>query len=404
MKLACVIHRFGPDIAGGSEGHCRAVAQRLADRHDVTILTSCAHDHVTWRNEFPPGPSMLGPLHVIRFPSVRQRSLTRFAEISNTVFAGGASEAEQEEWFRENGPEVPALVDYLREHGASFDRILFWAYRYYHAFFGLPVVAERAILVPTAEEDPAIRLNVLDRFFQLPAGFVFMTPEERDLVASQVRQPLAPSCIIGCGLDPPPAVGNDLAAIGVTQPYALYLGRIDPNKGCRTLIRHMQKFHAQAPPALRRVPLVLAGPASMPLPEHPLIVRTGHVAERTRDSLLAHAAALIVPSTFESLSMVLLEAWNHGIPALVNAHCAVLKGQALRSDGALYYRDAMEFERGLTLLLERPDVAARLGSQGRAYVDREYRWPRVMGTLEAFLESLAAPTGTGRAAASSARA
>ena len=404
MKLACVIHRFGPDIAGGSEGHCRAVAQRLADRHDVTILTSCARDHVTWRNEFPPGPSMLGPLHVIRFPSVRQRSLTRFAETSKTVFAGGATEAEEEQWFRDNGPEVPALVDYLREHGDSFDRILFWAYRYYHAFFGLPVVAKRAILVPTAEEDPTIDLDVLSRFFRLPAGFIFMTPEERDLVASRVPQPLAPSCIIGCGLDPPPAVGNDLAVIGVTQPYALYLGRIDPNKGCRTLIRHMQQFHAEAPPALRRVPLVLAGPATMPLPDHPLIVPTGHVSERTRDSLLAHAAALIVPSPFESLSMVLLEAWNHGVPALVNAHCAVLKGQALRSDGALYYRDAMEFARGLTLLLERPDVAAQLGSQGRAYVDREYRWPRVMDTLEAFLESLAAPTGTGRAAASSGRA
>ncbi len=404
MKLGCVIHRFGPDIAGGSEGHCRAVAQHLADRHDITILTSCARDHLTWSNAYPPGPSALGRLQVVRFPSVRQRSLARFAEISDRAFAGVASEAEQEQWFRENGPEVPALVDYLREHGASFDLILFWAYRYYHAFFGLPLVAKRAILVPTAEEDPTIHLDVLSRFFQLPAGFVFMTPEERELVASRLQQPLAPSCTIGCGIDPPAAVGNDLAALGVAPPYALYLGRIDPNKGCRTLIRHMQQFHAQAPPALRQVPLVLAGPASMPLPEHPLIVTTGHVSESARDALLAHASALIVPSPFESLSMVLLEAWNYGVPALVNAHCAVLKGQALRADGALYYRDAAEFVRGLTLLLERPDVAAQLGSQGRAYVDREYRWPRVMDTLEAFLESLAAPTGTARAAASSGRA
>ena len=55
MKLACVVHRFGPDIAGGSEAHCRHVAEHLAAEHDVTILTSCARDHVSWRNEYPEG-------------------------------------------------------------------------------------------------------------------------------------------------------------------------------------------------------------------------------------------------------------------------------------------------------------------------------------------------------------
>ncbi|HYM23714.1 MAG TPA: hypothetical protein VEU08_10905, partial [Vicinamibacterales bacterium] len=82
MKLACVVHRFGAGIAGGSEGHCRAIAERLAERHDVTVLTSCARDHVTWRNEFPAGESASGRLRVVRFPSVRQRSLPRFASIS----------------------------------------------------------------------------------------------------------------------------------------------------------------------------------------------------------------------------------------------------------------------------------------------------------------------------------
>src|SRR5436853_449002 len=28
MKLACVVHRFGADLAGGSEGHCRLIADR----------------------------------------------------------------------------------------------------------------------------------------------------------------------------------------------------------------------------------------------------------------------------------------------------------------------------------------------------------------------------------------
>ena len=60
MKLACVVHRFGADIAGGSEGHCRLIAEHLAARHDVTVVTTTAHDHITWANHYPAGESTLG--------------------------------------------------------------------------------------------------------------------------------------------------------------------------------------------------------------------------------------------------------------------------------------------------------------------------------------------------------
>ena len=105
-----------------------------------------------------------------------------------------------------------------------------------------------------------------------------------------------------------------------------------------------------------------------------------------REALLAHAAALIVPSPYESLSMVLLEAWNHGVPALVNARCRVLRGQVLRADGGLYYRDNAEFDAALNYLLAHPETARQLGAQGLAYVNREYRWPTVMAKLEQFLD------------------
>ena len=82
MKLACVVHRFGADIAGGSEAHCRHVAEHLAAEHDVTILTSCARDHISWRNEYTPGESTLGRLAILRFPVARQRSMQRFAAVS----------------------------------------------------------------------------------------------------------------------------------------------------------------------------------------------------------------------------------------------------------------------------------------------------------------------------------
>src|SRR5262249_21029108 len=142
MKLACVIHRFGPQMTGGSEAHCLAIATQLAARgHDVEVLTSCATNYVTWANALSPGESREGALRVRRFPVARPRHLNRFRDISDWVFTERATEAEQESWFRENGPDMPALLDYLRTEGRNYDRVLFWSYRYYPAFFGLPIVA-----------------------------------------------------------------------------------------------------------------------------------------------------------------------------------------------------------------------------------------------------------------------
>ena len=386
MKLACVVHRFGPDIAGGSEAHCRHVAQHLAAEHDVTILTSCATDHISWRNAHAPGASRLGALTVLRFPTARQRSLHRFADVSELAFSGEASDDEQENWFRENGPDVPGLVDHLRAHGREYDAVLFWAFRYAEVYFGLPLVAERAILVPTAEEDPVIRMSILDRFFALPAGYIFLTPEEQELVERRMSTKMPACATIGSGLEPArPQSAIDLRSLGVREPFILYLGRIDPNKGCADLLQHFMRYKAeQGGP----VQLVMAGPASMPLPDHADIRYLGFVDEPTRDALLQQAVLLAVPSRFESLSLVLLEAWNHGLPAVVNGHCAVLKGQALRADGALCYRNHDEFSRCIDVLLQRRDLARALGAQGLAYVNREYRWPTVIAKVDALLQQV----------------
>jgi glycosyltransferase involved in cell wall biosynthesis len=386
MKLACVIHRFGADIAGGSESHCRVVAEHLAAGHDVTILTTCAKDHVTWKNHYPRGESQIGRLRVLRFPVARPRDLHRFMDISDLVFADRASPAEQEQWFRENGPDTPELLDHLRRHGADYDRLLFWSYRYYHSYFGVPLVAARAVLVPTAEEDPLIRVDALDQLFALPAGCVYLTPEEAELVKGRVPA-RTPSAIIGCGLDPvtrPPDVSR-LADLGIEDPFVLYLGRIDPNKGCDFLMRNFLRYVGLG----RRIQLVMAGPSSMEVPAHASIRALGFVEDELREALLARARVLVMPSPFESLSMVLLEAWNHAIPVLVNARCRVTRGQTVRADGGLYFRNVAEFEAALDFLLTHDDTRRCLGAQGLAYVDREYRWPTVMTKLEGLLRETA---------------
>jgi len=386
MKLACVVQRYGLDVVGGSESHCRSIAERLAAHHDVTVLTSCATDYLSWKNTYAAGTTNVGPVRVVRFPVERTRRLHDFAELNNIVASGRATPEDEDAWFLENGPIVPGLLDHLNAHGGDYDRVLFWTYRYYPSFFGVPLVRDRAILVPTAEEDPVIWLHALSAFFTLPRGYVFLTPEEDELVRGRAGAALPPSCVIGTGLEPAAPRNNSatLASIGVRDPFVLYLGRVDPNKGCETLLRYFQEFVEREGP---RVQLVLAGPVFMPVPSHPSILSLGFVDEATRAALLDSALALMVPSPYESLCIALLEGWNHGLPALVNGRCRVLKGQVLRANGGLFYGNEMEFSAGLRELLDQPAMARQIGQQGLAYVDRHYRWPTVMQTLETFLSA-----------------
>lgn len=175
-----------------------------------------------------------------------------------------------------------------------------------------------------------------------------------------------------------------LDRLDIPSKYLLYLGRVDRNKGCDALLENFQEYASTR----EDVTLVLAGPAKMQVPAHPRIRALGYVPDEVREALLAHARALVVPSWYESLSIVLLEAWNHAVPALVNGRCGVLAGQVTRANGGLYYMYPTEFDEAAEYLLTRPEERDALGRQGLAYVEREYRWPTVLARVEALLQEV----------------
>ena len=290
---------------------------------------------------------------------------------------------------------MPALLEYLEKHGHEYDRVMFWAFRYYHAWFGIPLVADRAVLVPTAEDDDLIRTaTVLGPFFARPRSYLFLTPEERELVAARCEGHLPSSEVIGAGLDPAPdadrageAARAMLAAqIDVRPPFLLYLGRVEKNKGCDTLIAHYQAYQeAEIAAGREPIPLVMAGPVKMAIPEVPRLKVLGFVSDEVRDALLREALALVMPSPFESLNIAVLEAWNVGTPVLVNGRCRPLLGQTRRADGGLIYERRDDFIEALRFFVNNPAAARQFGAQGQQYVDREYRWPVVMSKVEALL-------------------
>ena len=113
-----------------------------------------------------------------------------------------------------------------------------------------------------------------------------------------------------------------------------------------------------------RLQLVLIGKSLLPIPKHPRIHHLGFLDDRQKFDAMAAADVLIMPSYFESLSMVALEAWALGKPVLANGRCDVLKGQAIRSNAGLYYENVREFAEALDAIVSKPSLPQTLGRNG----------------------------------------
>lgn len=388
MKLCFVVQRCGAEVTGGAEAHCRALARRLARRHQVEVVSTCALDYRTWANHYPPGRAEVDGLPVTRFPTERPRDARRFALYSDIVFRDFHTPEDELVWLEENGPLSPALLRALPAR-SDVDLFVFYSYRYHTTCHGLPTVAPRAVLVPTAEDDEALRLGCFRELLRAPRGLVFLTPEERDLVQAASGDAQVPSVVVGSGVDlrPENVRPEARARFELPERYVVYVGRIEAAKGVDALVDYWLRLATEWPD----LPLLaLAGQATIDLPAHPKLRPLGIVSDDEKAALIAGADLLLLPSALESLSISVLEAWALGRPVLVNAACRVLEGQCRRSQGGLYYRGLAEFAPALRLLLDDAELRQGLGLNGQDYVRREYDWDVVESRANDFLDGLAA--------------
>lgn len=389
MRLAFVVQRFGMEIRGGAELHCRWIAERLSAHHDVEVFTTCAYEYLLWKNHYPEGTEEINGIPVHRFPVERQRNLDRFSDISHHVFHQGQSEEDELLWVEENGPYSPALVEAIEREESRFDFVFFFCYRYYTSYHGVKALGRKAILVPTAEEDEAVHLGVFARMFGLPRAMVHNSVEEQELIHRVTGGRAAPGEVVGVGVKIPENVGpagDFRRKHGLDAPFLLYIGRIDWNKGCDQLFEYFIS-HSRIRHLFAR--LVLIGTPVLQIPQHPDIIHLGGVDDREKYQALDACSMLVVPSRYESLCMVVLEAWGRNRPVLVNGRCPVLEGQVRRADGGLSYRNFEEFSHAINLFLERPALGRTLGRQGNAYYLANYTWDRVIGQYESLLRDLA---------------
>ena len=389
MKLAVVVQRYGLAINGGAELHARYVAEGLARHVEVEVLSTCATDYVTWRNDVPPGDEILNGVRVRRFRVSQERNPKTFGRLSERVFTRDHSIADELEWLDEEGPRSPALVSHLA--AADYDYCFFFSARYYHAYHGVRACPSRAILVPTAERDPAVALALFAPIFRGVRALMYNSPEERAMIQGVSHNEAVPSVVVGIGSEVPtsPDAERFRRKFGVREPFAIYVGRIDENKGCAQLF---ENFAAYRHGGGGRLSLVLVGNSILPIPDDARIRHVGFLDDADKFDAMAAADVLIMPSYFESLSMVALEAWALGRPVLANGRCDVLKGQCLRSNAGLYYDSREEFVEALRAIERNSWLSADLGANGRQFYRQHYDWPVVERTYLEMLDRLGKET------------
>ena len=373
-RVAFVVQRCGRDVNGGAELHCRLIAERMRRHWDIEILTTCALDYMTWADHYPEGLDETAGLRIRRFRVDRPRDVETFNALSAELHRSSfdATLEQQEAWMRAQRPDSTALLDHIKAVRNDFDLFIFFGYLYAQTYFGLPAVADKAILLPLAHDEWTIRLSMWDRFFESPVRFIFNSEEELAFLKRRFPRAGLAGEIVGIGLTPPAEKLDPWrfrAATGIFQPYLLYVGRIDPSKGCDTLFEWYLRARRTA-----AIPhkLVLMGKPVMPIPVHPDIIPLGFVDDAFKFDALAGCDWLLMPSEFESLSFAVLEAWSAGRPVLVNGSCEVLAGNCRRSNGGLPIASYHEW---LSALLRiSPGEKTALGQNGRCYVRTRYTW------------------------------
>jgi len=418
VKIAFIVQRYGTEILGGSEYHCRLVAERLSETHTVEVLTTCAKEYTTWENAYPEGKDRVRGVTVRRFANSETRNLIEFNSFSDWIFTNPHTSEDEQNWLKQQGPWCPALIEFLEQEHRSYDALIFFTYLYAPTVMGLSIAPRKSILVPTAHDEPAIRLDIYKKVFSLPAAIAYNTSVEQGFL----RQRFTPSAkiqqIVGCGVDLPPEMNlsienhtqntknsDELVAGAINSesrpeddhqvargglfrrrhrffgPFALYGGRIDPGKGCEELIEYFSTYSKEQGDAT----LALMGVKLMPIPNEPFIRFAGMLPETERLEALEAANVVLVPSPYESLSLLALESFAVGTPILANARSDVLMDHCQRSNAGLYYENREEFVECLKLLMNNSDLRTKMGQNGQDYVRLNYSWNVILEKYESII-------------------
>ena len=412
MKIAFVTPRYGADITSGAEHACRLLAEQVCERHDVDVLTTCARDPLTWRNESAEGADKIRGVVVRRFAVNQAHDAAALDELTARLISEPHSRADEQEWVRRLGPSSPGLIDFLKRHGRNYDAVAFFSLYHATTVQGIAAAPERAVLFPHLQIDPVLRFNLWEEVAGSSRAIGYASAAERRVMREFLR--IFPSAdeVVGIGVDTPaqqtypqhqqnPAdtihdededareqaeSADYLAGRGIPfrrrhrlyGAFALYGGRVEPDNGCEEMLEYFDSYHA----ADGEASLVLMGVKLLKVPEEPYIRMPGVLPDRERMIAYEAADVTIAPDPDDLLGLTVLESLAVGTPVLASARNEAAVEHCHRANAGLYYASRAEFIEALRMLMTNSRLRERLGENGRQYVRQHHRWDAVLGRFE----------------------
>ena len=384
MKISFVIQRYGQEVMGGSELHCREIAERLVKAgHNCTVFTTAAKDYITWKDEYSLGESLLNGVEIRRFSVEKQRDITAFNKYSDWIFSHAHSKEHELAWMEMQGPFSPQLIEAIERESKKYDLFIFFTYLYYNTYWGMKKVKAKRVLVPTAHDEPPLHLVIMKDVFASPQAFMFNTEAEKSMLSRLFSFKGKYQETVGVGVEIPtdPDTSSFFSKYGVELPFVLYAGRIEEGKGCGELIEYFLKYNRKNP----HLNLVLIGKQLMDIPSHPSLKCLGFIPKKDKDAAMNAALATVHPSHLESLCMAALESMAVRTPILVQEKTEPLKQHCIKGKSGLCFSGYGEFEAALDLLLKDKKLRDTMGENGLNYVQKNYSWPAVIGKYERLL-------------------
>lgn len=378
-KICFVVQRYGLEVNGGAELHCRQLAEHMLPYAEVHVATSKAIDYMTWKDEYPEDTEDINGVMVHRFGVVHERDIDYFNQLPSAAKGMNLTEEEEQKWIDEQGPLLPELIDYLKNSKDEYDCFIFFTYLYYQTVMGVKEVKEKAIVIPTAHDEPFLRMKKYQSVFKDPRAILFNTDEERVMIRKKFQNWNVKYHIGGVGVELPSEISKERFYKKYNlKNYMIYVGRIDEGKNCHQLFKDFIKYKEKYPSELK---LVLMGKEIISVPKREDIVSLGFVDDQDKFDGIAGADFLVLPSRFESLSMVVLEAFSLNIPVLVNGECEVLAAHCRKSNGGFYYKNTSEFCEMVKFLESDSKLREQMGMLGQKYVKKNYQWDVIVRKL-----------------------
>lgn len=393
MKIAFIVPRFEPQLAGGAEIHCQRLAERAAGSgYEVELFTTCARDHFSWKNHYQPGNKVVNGVLIRRFLADPNRVTNKFLMIQRKIdHKMNITPREELSWISDS-VRSHDMERFIAKNKDRYDWFIFMPYLFGTTYWGIQAAPGKALLIPCLHDEPFAYLGIFKEMFNKVQGIMFNTYPEIELAKRLYNVPEEKITMVSLGFEPQitqisPQIFRD--NYGIEGPFILFAGRREGGKNIDLLLSYFRLY--------KRVKLVLLGSGGVNLSteDKDHIIDLGYIPEELKRSAFVAALLFCQPSVNESLSIVVMESWSAGRPVLVNGGCAVTLDHCRRSNGGLYFNNFPEFSECVDFFLDNPDVADKMGLNGQAYVIENYSWEAVLNRFNNAIKRFNTPVAAG---------